>query len=156
MKKRIVKSIMAAAVVMLLCMMANLIFPIDFSQDYRKISGIENIIFQSNAQRDRFYKRCFWGLVRTEAPVSFSQQKKDEVFLKTDVLQQYINSGNQISQIVVSPDGNYILYCEIDYNYKNTDMTDDEYCYYRVYDVKSKEVITIYEGYKEFYRLDWQ
>ncbi|MBD5453613.1 MAG: hypothetical protein HDR30_04700, partial [Lachnospiraceae bacterium] len=68
-----------------------------------------------------------------------------------------IDTENEIRQSVYSPDKKYILYCEKEYNYTKSDMTmtDDEYCYYRVYVIDTKEIITIYQGYREWYDLLW-
>lgn len=68
----------------------------------------------------------------------------------------YIDCENDISQAIGFPDGRYILYCEIVHNYYKTDMSDDEYCYYRVYDIETGTIVTIYAGYRQWFDLDWQ
>lgn len=143
-------------VILLLCMIANIFLPLYFSQDYREISGIENIIFQPNGYSNVFYKRCFWGLSKIEPPTRFSQYKSGAYTAEIDILQENIGLNHEIRQAIASPDGNYILYCEIEYGYKNTGMTDDEFYNYRVYNINTKEIITIYQAYREWYHLDWQ
>ena len=59
-----------------------------------------------------------------------------------------------IEQIVLSPDGNYILYVQS--IYRGSGVTDDEDVYYRVYDIKNNTVVTIYSGYKAFLLVDWK
>lgn len=128
--------------------------PLDFSQDYKEIPGVENIVFQPNGRRNQFYKRTFWGLERTDVPTTLISWEDDkavwEIEAFVDVAEQ-----TRIRQAILSPDGNYILYCELEYNYKNTGLTDDEYCYYKVYDIATGEVVIIYGGYKEWYNLGW-
>ena len=66
-----------------------------------------------------------------------------------------INTENKIRQSIYSPDKKYILYCEIEYGYNGTGITDDEYCYYRVYEIETGNIITIYQAYREWYNLFW-
>lgn len=128
--------------------------PVDFSREYRKIPDVENIIFKPSGQSDRYYKRCIWGLGRTEAPAQFRQYQSVQHI--PEALQDMADNGNQVCQAVFSPDGKYILYSEIAYNYKNSGLTDDEYCYYKIYNIETKETVTIYQAYREWYNLDWQ
>lgn len=139
----------------LLYIVASLFMRLDLSQDYRKITGIENVVFQHNGWNDQYYKRCLWGLSRTEVPDVFEEYKTSTSTLARTKLHSMLDTDNYIRQAVFSPDENYILYCEIEYDYKKTGVTDDEYCYYRVYEMKSGEVITIYHAYREWYNLDW-
>lgn len=127
--------------------------PLDFSQDYKEIPGIVNVVFQRNGSNN-FYKRCLWGLERTDAPATPISSKDDEAVWEIDAFAD-LAEQTWIRQAILSPDGNYILYCELEYNYKNTGMTDDEYCYYKVFDIATGEVVTIYGGYKEWYNLGW-
>jgi len=144
----------ALAVMWLLYMIAGFFIPLDFSQNYRKIAGVENIVFQRNGWGD-YYKRCFWGLKRTEVPEIFVEYKTDTRVSQINELLDVIDVDNYIRQAVLSPDEQYILFCEIEYNFKKTGVTDDEYCYYRVCEVKTGDIITIYHAYKEWYNLNW-
>ena len=140
-----------------------LIFPtfksflrLDFSQNYLKIQGVKNIVFEQN-WKHQCYKRCFWGLKKMQRP----QAAGEDILCESDdslyELLDSIDTDNEIRQSIYSPDKKYILYCEIEYNYTKSDMTmtDDEYCYYRVYVIDTKEIITIYQGYREWYDLLW-
>ena len=71
------------------------------------------------------------------------------------VLHDLIDTDNVIRQSLYSPDMEYILYCEIEYDHTQSGMTDDEYCYYRVYDIRSGKNTMIYQGYREWYNLFW-
>ena len=155
--KDIVAIIVAAIVIPIAALLLFWILaftPLDFSQDYKEIHGVENIIFQPNGRQNQFYKRTFWGLERTDVPTTPISWEDDkavwEIEAFVDVAEQ-----TRIRQAILSPDGNYILYCELEYNYKNTGLTDDEYCYYKVFDIATGEVVTIYGGYKEWYNLGW-
>lgn len=155
MKKRTVPIILALIFILFLYVFANAFLLLDFSQDYRKIPNIEKVIFQRHRLSNIYYKRCFWGLCKSEPPVEFKPYHSDIPVLGIETLKDIIGEHNEIGQAVISPDSNYILYCELEYDYYNSGMTDDEYCYYRVYDVNTKEIITIYQGYKEWYNIGW-
>ncbi len=66
-----------------------------------------------------------------------------------------IETDNEIRQSIYSPDKKYILYCEIEYDHYKTGITDDEYCYYRVYEIETDQITTIYQAYREWYDLAW-
>lgn len=153
--KIIITIIIATIAGLLAFAICNIFFRLDFSQDYRDIVGVENIIFQSNAQRDCFFKRCFWGLQRTDAPASYEPYNVIVPSRELETVQDYVGDV-PVRQAVPSPDGNYILYCEIEYDYKHSGLTDDEYCYYKVYNMETNEVVTLYEAYREWYNLDWR
>ena len=71
--KGIVAIIVAAIVIPIAAILLFWILaftPLDFSQDYKEIPGVENIVFQPNGRRNQFYKRTFWGLERTDAPTT--------------------------------------------------------------------------------------
>ena len=53
---------------------------------------------------------------------------------------------------VISPDGSLVLYQEIEYR---SSVTDDEECYYRVLNLVTNEVTTIYSGYREWLGYIW-
>lgn len=84
-------------------LLANTFLLLDLSQEYRKIPNVENIIFKSNGQNDRYYKRCIWGLCRAEVPTEFRKYKSGQHIPKA--LQDVSDSGNQVRQAVFSPDG---------------------------------------------------
>lgn len=44
-------------------------WPVDFSQDYREISGVEGIVFNRNGTQ-QYYKRTFYGLTPIDQPLS--------------------------------------------------------------------------------------
>lgn len=129
---------------------------LDISLNYLKVQGVSNIVFERN-WKHQCYKRCFWGLKKIQRP----QAAEEDILCESDdslyELLDSIDTENEIRQSVYSPDKKYILYCEKEYNYTKSDMTmtDDEYCYYRVYVIDTKEIITIYQGYREWYDLLW-
>ena len=127
---------------------------IDFSQNYRKIHGIENIIFERNGWH-QYYKRCLWGLRKVESAQTGHFDMSYESDASIYELSYLIDTDNTRYQSIYSPDKKYILYCEIESGYKNTGVTDDEYCYYRVYETETGKIITIYQAYREWYHLYW-
>lgn len=128
---------------------------LDFSQDYRNIQGVENITLERNGWHD-FYKRCFWGLRRIDdtlidhTDICQAGAESDDSIIE---LQNLIKTEYAIRQSIYSPDKKYILYCEIKYGHQG--ITDDEYCYYRVYEIETGKIITLYQGYREWYNLSW-
>lgn len=128
---------------------------LDFSQDYRNIQGVENITLEQNGWHD-FYKRCFWGLRRINdtqvdhTDICQSGSESDDSIIE---LQNLIKTEYAIRQSIYSPDKKYILYCEIKYGHQG--ITDDEYCYYRVYEIETGKIFTLYQGYREWYNLSW-
>lgn len=122
---------------------AKNIFPLDVSQTYRNIEGVDNIVLERNGW-GQYYKRCFWGLKETKDSQVDNPNNVCESDASIDKLLDLIDTDNKIRQSIYSPNKEYILYCEIEYAYKNTGLTDDEYCYYKVYELKSGKVITIY------------
>lgn len=131
-------------------------WPVDFSQGYREIGGVEGIVFNRNGTH-KYYKRTYYGLTPIGYPVEFEGYRDaSDCMSEIELLLPYISCENEIHQAVISPDGKYILYYEIEYGYMQSGMTDDEYCYYKAYDIENDKIITIYKGYREFYNLDWQ
>ena len=63
---------------------------------------------------------------------------------------------NTIDQLQISPNEKYILYREIEYGYYGDGMTGDEYCYYQILDLETGNIITIYQGYQEWYNISWE
>lgn len=144
----------AISIAMILLLWILAFTPFDFSQDYKEIPEIENVVFQRNGNRDIFYKRTFWGLKRRKAPAKAIEQTVDEAVREIDAFAELMENTD-IHQAIFSPDGDYILYCEIIYNYKGTGVTDDEYCCYKVFDIATGESVQIYGGYRAFYNLGW-
>lgn len=153
------------------------------SQDYRQIEGAEEIVFWDSWNYDPVpYRRGFWGLKRIQTPVTPEIENDDEYDCYDYKVYDISGSGrwlayydnklsqiclydtkngdekcletvqNSVSQIVFSPDEKYILYKEIEYG---GETTDDEYCYYYIIDTESLKKVTIYEGYREWYTLQW-
>ncbi len=138
----------------LLYQTADLFLPLDLSQDYRSIPGHENIIFERNGWY-QYYKRNIWGLKKTGRLRNIESNNSHESDQSREVLISLNVTDNWIRQAVYSPDRQYILYCEIIYDYKHSETTDDEYCYYKVYDIKNGNSVTLYQGYREWYNLFW-
>ncbi|MBD5555844.1 MAG: hypothetical protein HDQ95_11040 [Roseburia sp.] len=82
-----------------------------------------------------------------------------KTFLKKDLFQDYLNVQG-IENIIFVRNGWYQCYKRSfwgleKYDYKNTGITDDEYCYYRVYEIETGKNITIYQAYRAWYNLFW-
>lgn len=200
MKKKKVMSkngiVMIAIVILLLCIgvcywvvlpYLKFFFKLDFSQDYRKVDGIEQIVFRKYYD-ETAYRRAsvflkkidvekqeekeivapdwlensgffLFDISKSERMIAYHDHEQKAIIL-CDIDGNEIDSikvEDAIEQIVFSPDNRYILYVEKDYGYYHKgNVTDDEYVYYRVYDIESKELITIYEGYRAFYKMEWQ
>ena len=139
---------------LLLFPMLKMALHLDFSQEYHKVEGADKIRFLDNWS-GKVYGRSFWGL----RPVG---QKKDEPSggyretVKDSALSIEQFSQYEVKQVELSPDGRYILYCEIEYSVNGGYSTDEEYCYYRVIDRENGEQYTIYSGYREWYQVYWK
>lgn len=162
--------VIAAAMVFLFSV---LFFKVDLSQSYRKIDGVNQIVFKD--WQGLLYHRCFWGLERMENR-EISEMKEETIYTTAPSGQfiAYYDLGEHrivlcdslgveityfpvdyyVGQIVFSPDERYLLYQEI--QVYGGFSTDEEYCYYRVADIETKDVVTIYKGYREWYQLAWQ
>lgn len=127
-------------------------YPLCFSQEYRKIEDVENIVFRQ--WQDNYYRRFFWGLGTVKEPENLSRNEVSAE--EIEVLEDEIGEKNDIWQAIYSPDGDYILYCEIEWGARGTELTDDEHCYYRVYNMNTGEIVTIYDAYMEWYELYWK
>ncbi len=92
--------------------------------------------------------------MRTVSPSEDLSRK--EVGAEEIAVLEEIREKNEIWQAIYSPEGNYILYCEIEWGARGTELTDDEHCYYRVYNMATGEIVTIYDAYREWYELYWQ
>lgn len=125
---------------------------IDFSQAYRGIAGYENIVFRDDWKKQN-YRRCIWGLVKEDASREFSKHSPDTDSEEYKLLAQKVDVKD-VTQLVTSPDGAYILYVER--VYRGSGITDDEDVYFKVYDRQKDTVTIIYSGYKEFLSVDWR
>ncbi|MBD5508348.1 MAG: hypothetical protein HDR05_09965 [Lachnospiraceae bacterium] len=139
---------------LLLFPMVKMALHLDFSQEYRKIEGADRIRFRDNWS-GKVYGRSFWGLrpvgqKKDEASGGYPENAKDSG-LSIEQFSQY-----EVKQVELSPDGRYILYCEIAYGVNGGYSTDEEYCYYRVIDREDGEQYTIYSGYREWYQVYWE
>ena len=135
----------------------NIFLKLDFSQEYRNINGIDDVVFRKNGQ-DKYYARCFWGLKKIEPPDKFTEwDGKVGVLPEIDKFIKYVDEHDiWVNQAVVSPDGKYILYSEIIFGYRGTGITDDEFCCYRVFEIDTGEIFTIYSAYQEWYQFNWR
>ena len=142
----------------LLCAGVKMWFHLDFSQSYRSVPGVESIVFWDSREKQA-YTRTFWGLKKAAAPTVFSEPDTARQEEAAAILAEHIQHGSSACVLdiaLVSPDGRYIVYREVEYNYYKSDMTDDEACTYRVFDIETGRISTIYKGYREWFRLDWQ
>lgn len=86
---------------------------------------------------DRSEKKIFVGNLAGESTDSFDTQYP-------------------VTQLVFSPDGKYVLYCEIEYGVNGGYSTDEEYCYYRVIELETRAMYTVYDGYREWFEVYWE
>lgn len=157
---------------------------LDFSQEYRKVDVVDKIRFRDNWS-GKVYGRAFWGLRAVErqkdepsggwrenAKDSYAvlavgdfeirygyDAQEDQIFLGNsvgEIEETYDTQYNEVTQVELSPDGRYILYCEIEYDVNGGYSTDEENCYYRVIDRENGERYTIYSGYREWYQVYWE
>ncbi len=152
------------------------------SQAYRKIEDAGQIVFWDRDylnSKSIPYRRGFWGLKSIHGSMEKVTENNDEYdYSVYDVSESgrqvayYDNAhseiclydtetddekcvekvNNSVEQIVFSPNEKYILYKEIEYG---GEMTDDEYCYYKIINIENQETVTIYQGYREWYDLQW-
>lgn len=157
------------------------VFHLDFSQEYRQVEAVGQLRFW-NRWSEKIYIRYSFGLrpieKRREVP---EQEKPTFTWLDTSVY-DVTDSGGQAAwydwkedkiflgnvegeiqdsydvlfdceKLAFSPDGKYLLYYEIEYG---GEITDDEYCYYRVIDLEEGTQYTVYSGYREWFRVYWE
>lgn len=130
-------------------------FHIDLSQSYRKLPVFENVVFK-DSWNEQCFCLCAWGLTKMESYEEFQDNRDyDKSSLAYLTLIDKIDIENiHLDQVVLSPDGNYILYAER--VYRGTGITDDEDIYYKVYSIKDDTVTTIFSGHKQFLLVDWK
>ena len=157
-KKILVISLLSIAIILvaglLLFPMIKMALRLDFSQEYRKVEGMDRIRFRDNWS-GKVYGRSFWGLcpvgqMKDEPSGGYRETVKDSA-LSIEQFSKY-----EVKQVELSPDSRYILYCEIEYGVNGGYSTDEEYCYYRVIDLEDGEQYTIYSGYREWYQVYWK
>ena len=123
--------------------------------NYQEITGVENIRFRSNPSK-HLYQRTFWGLEKSNQKSAYKGFDLDQKELLIDELKNYVNNETLIDRAILSPNQDYIVYREIESNYFNSNESYDEYCYYKIYDRKTKKSQIIYEGYQEWFDLEWK
>lgn len=157
---------------------------LDFSQEYRKVQAAEQIRFRDN-WNGKVYRRCVWGLKlvgrceedpEEEPPpvswldtsvydvtasgelVAWYDWEEDAVFLGNadGEIQKKFDVMYHGEKVTFSPDENYLLFYEQQWNWSGSDMTDDEYCYYRVIDLEDGTQYTIYSAYREYWQVYWE
>ena len=127
-------------------------FHIDFNQEYRKVEDIETIFLKDNWE-NQLYQRSFWGLKKSHKELKLNDQNQEKVL---NELYSFIDSDDSIDQAVYSPNHQYILYRELEYNDYQSNVTDDVYCYYKIYSLKTGNIIEFYKGYREWFDIAWQ
>lgn len=121
--------------------MIKVIFKLYPSQEYRLIEDTEQIIFWE-----------YYG------KIAYYDYDSDEICfcdMENFAEKRFKVSENSIDQIEISPNEKFILYREIVYGYYGNYMMDDEYCYYKILNMDTETVITIYQGYREWYNISW-
>lgn len=157
------------------------VFHLDFSQDYRQVEEIEKLRFW-DSWNGKVYIRYPFGLRPVEKREDVPEQEKkafswldtgvydsadsgdrvawydweeDAVFLGNagGEIQKTFDVVYDVKKLAFSPDGRYLLVYEIDYR---GEITDNEYCYYRVIDLEDGTQYTVYSGYREWFRVYWE
>lgn len=157
------------------------VFHLDFTQDYQQVDEIEQLRFWDRWD-EMVYIRHTFGLrpveKREDIPepekpalswldtsiyditdsgesVAWYDWKEDAVFIGNarGEIQKTFNVVFDVESLAFSPDGRYLLVYEIDYR---GEITDDEYCYYRVIDLEDGARYTVYSGYREWFLVYWE
>lgn len=157
------------------------VFHLDFTQDYRQVEEIGQLRFWDR-RSGKVYIRYTFGLrpaeKREDVPeqekpvlswldmgvydvtdsgesVAWYDWKKDAVFIGNaqGEIQKTFDVVYDVEKLAFSPDERYLLVYEIDYR---GEITDDEYCYYRVVDLEDGTRYTVYGGYREWFRVYWE
>lgn len=83
---------------------------LDLSQEYKKINAYEGIVLK-DYNKNKAYKRSFWGLTETDKTADFSYHGEQLNSTAYQTLQRLApgNAGH-IGQCTMSPDGKRILY----------------------------------------------
>ena len=157
------------------------VFHLDFSQEYRQVKEISQLRFWKSGD-EKVYIRYPFGLrpieKREDVPeqekpmlswldggvydvtdfgesVAWYDWKKDAVFIGNaqGEIQKTFEVVYDVEKLAFSPDERYLLVYEIDYR---GEITDDEYCYYRVIDLEDGVWYTVYAGYREWFWVYWE
>lgn len=156
-------------------------FHLDFSQEYRQVEAAGQLRFWSSWSK-KVYIRCPFGLrpieKREDIPLeekpaltwldtsvydvtdsrrtaAWYDWKEDKIFLGNveGEVQDSYDVLYDCERLAFSPDGRYLLNYEIEYG---GEITDDEYCYYRVIDLEDGTQYTVYSGYREWFWVYWE
>ncbi len=156
------------------------VFHLDFTQDYRQVDEIGQLRFWDRS--GKVYIRYPFGLRPIEKREDVPEQEKPALFWLDTNIYDVMDSGGLVAwydwrgskiflgstdgevresfdvaydakKLAFSPDGRYLLVYEIDYR---GEITDDEYCYYRVIDLEDGIWYTVYAGYREWFRVYWE
>lgn len=156
------------------------VFHLDFSQEYRQVDEIGQLRFWDRS--GKVYIRYPFGLRPIEKREDVPEQEKPALFWLDTNIYDVMDSGGLVAwydwrgskiflgstdgevresfdvaydakMLAFSPDGRYLLVYEIDYR---GEITDDEYCYYRVIDLEDGTWYTVYAGYREWFRVYWE
>lgn len=157
------------------------VFHLDLSQDYRQVKAAGQLRFWSGLDK-MVYIRYPFGLrpieKREDIPLeekpaltwpdrsvydvtdsgemaAWYDWKEDKIFLGNveGEIQDSYDVLYDCEKVAFSPDGRYLLYYEIEYG---GEITDDEYCYYRVIDLGEGTQYTVYSGYREWFLVYWE
>lgn len=157
------------------------VFHLDFSQEYRQVDEIGQLRFW-DGWSGKVYIRYPFGLrtieKREDVPepeksaffwldagvydvtdsgelVAWYDWKEDAVFIGNarGEIQKTFDVVYDVEKLAFSPDEKYLLVYEIDYR---GEITDDEYCYYRVIDLEDGARYTVYSGYREWFLVYWE
>ena len=159
--KRLKKIIVVVLILLLLALpvriawfLVSLNFKVDFSQEYRKVKGYEDIIF---VQQDTAYKRAFWGL--KEIPLDTASLGEESCYKDEKTYEMLKESREEdyyfISKMILSPDGNQVLYEEVR-NWGGAAPTDDADIYYRVLNLTDGSIHTVYKMPIQRFNVYWK
>ncbi len=156
------------------------VFHLDFTQDYRQVDEIGQLRFWDRS--GKVYIRYPFGLRPIEKREDVPEHEKPALSWLDTNIYDVMDSGGLVAwydwrgskiflgsmdgevresfdvaydakKLAFSPDGRYLLVYEIDYR---GEITDDEYCYYRVIDLEDGTWYTVYAGYREWFRVYWE
>lgn len=157
------------------------VFHLDLSQEYRQVEAIGQLRFRSSWD-EKVYIRYLFGLRPIEKRDDVPKQEKPTLAWLDTSVYDVTDSGGQAAwydwkedkiflgnvegevqdsfdvlydceRLAFSPDGRYLLNYEIEYG---GEITDDEYCYYRVIDLEDGTQYTVYSGYREWFFVYWE
>ena len=129
-------------------------FKVDFSQEYRKVKGYEDILF---VQENTAYKRTFWGL--KEIPLDTASLGEESCFEDEKTYEMQKDSREEdyyfISKMFLSPDRDQVLYEEVR-AWGAGAPTDDNDIYYRVLNLTDGSIHTFFKMPMRQFDLYWQ